>query len=234
MQVPLLQPFVNLSDSYLSGNVIVHPSAVIAPGVIIQAAPDSRIVIGEGVCIGSGAILNAYQGTIEVENGAVLGSGVLVIGKGTIGKGACVGAATTIFNASVKAMDVIAPGSLIGDTSRQIAPELNGAEINESPDNESNSEIPVLESKIDNQTDAEEPENISQESEIEEPEIVTEEPSLSNSENSASEDNSKPNKIAEKRENPAIFGKLYVNQLLVNLFPQDQNFNSPPPEQKSN
>jgi len=76
MQVPLLQPLVNRSDNYFSGNAIVHPSAAIGPGVILQAAPDSRIVIGEGVCIGSGAIINAYQGTIEVENGAVLGSGV--------------------------------------------------------------------------------------------------------------------------------------------------------------
>jgi len=232
MQVPLLQPLVNRSDNYFSGNAIVHPSAAIGPGVILQAAPDSRIVIGEGVCIGSGAIINAYQGTIEVENGAVLGSGVLVIGRGTIGKGACIGAATTIFNASIKAMESIPAGSLIGDTSRQINIELDREENNEEPPVEPDSEIPVSNSKIEPQTDSEEPENVSEKTENNSDEIVAEEPYLSDTENSPIEENSKQDKSTEKNENPAIFGKLYVNQLLVTLFPQGQNLNSPPPEQK--
>ncbi len=234
MYLPPLQPLVNRSDNFLSGDVIIHPSAAIAPGVILQADRESRIVIGEGVCIGMGVILNAYQGTIEIKNGAVLGSGVLVIGKGTVGESACIGAATTILNTSIKAKEVIAAGSLIGDTSRQINAELDGEENNGDSQSKSASEIPFAGSKIDPQTEVESSPTVSEENEIEEPEIIPKEPELSNSENITIEDNSEQDEVREKRENPAIFGKLYVNQLLVTLFPQGQNLNSSPPEQNKN
>jgi len=235
MYLPPLQPLVNRSDNYLSGDVIVHPSAAIAPGVILQAAPNSRIEIGEGVCLGMGVIINAYQGTIAIENGAVLGSGVLVIGEVTIGEGSCIGATTTIFNASVKAREVIAAGSLIGDTSRQIDTELDGEEINGDSPKESNSQTPVADRKLEFKIASEAAENsetITAEEEIEESEIVVEEPSLSSSEKDSSDDNNQQDEAGEKSESAAIFGKLYVNQLLVTLFPQGQNFNSSPPEQK--
>jgi carbon dioxide concentrating mechanism protein CcmN len=119
MHLPPVQP-VSYSDIYVSGEVIIHESAVVAPGAILNAAPNSRIVIGAGVCVGMGAILNACHGAIEVEEGAVLGAGVLTIGRVKIGSNACIGAATTIFNASVDKMAVIPAGSLIGDPSRQV------------------------------------------------------------------------------------------------------------------
>ena len=119
MQLQYSQP-VDISDVYISGDVTVHPSAVLAPGVILQAAPDSRIVIGARACIGMGAVLKAYQGDLKVENGAVLGPGVLFIGCGKIGDNACIGAATTVFNTSVDSGVVIPPGSLVGDSTRQV------------------------------------------------------------------------------------------------------------------
>jgi carbon dioxide concentrating mechanism protein CcmN len=76
MYLPPLQPVSN-SKIRISGDVKIHPSAVLAPGVILQAAPNSSIVIGAEVCIGMGAILNAYQGCIEIESGAILGSGAV-------------------------------------------------------------------------------------------------------------------------------------------------------------
>ncbi|MEH2161671.1 MAG: transferase [Nostoc sp.] len=111
----------NNFDSYISGEVTIHPSAVLAPGVILQAAENSKIVIGPGVCIGMGAILQVHEGTLEVEAGANLGAGFLMIGKGTIGANACIGSATTVFNYSVEPGQVVASGSVLGDTSRQIA-----------------------------------------------------------------------------------------------------------------
>ncbi|MEH2094426.1 transferase [Nostoc sp. 'Peltigera membranacea cyanobiont' 213] len=111
----------NNFDSYISGEVTIHPSAVLAPGVILQAAENSKIVIGAGVCIGLGAILQVHEGTLEVEAGANLGAGFLMVGKGKIGANACIGSATTIFNYSVEPGQVVAPGSILGDTSRQIA-----------------------------------------------------------------------------------------------------------------
>jgi carbon dioxide concentrating mechanism protein CcmN len=118
MHLPPLQTLSN-ADICVSGDVTIHPSAVVAPGAILQAAPNSRIIIGEGACIGMGAVLNACQGIIEVCAGAVLGAGVLIVGWGEIGKNACIGTATTIFNASVGQMAVVPAGSLIGDTSSQ-------------------------------------------------------------------------------------------------------------------
>jgi carbon dioxide concentrating mechanism protein CcmN len=101
--------------------VTIHPSAVLAPGVILQAAVNSKIIIGPGVCIGMGAILQVHEGTLEVEVGANLGAGFLMVGKGKIGANACIGSATTVFNYSVEPGQVVPPGSILGDTSRQIA-----------------------------------------------------------------------------------------------------------------
>ncbi|MEH2451825.1 transferase [Nostoc sp.] len=111
----------NNFDSYISGDVTIHPSAVLAPGVILEAAVNSKIIIGPGVCIGMGSILQVHEGTLEVEAGANLGAGFLMVGKGKIGANACIGTATTVFNYSIEPGQVVPPGSILGDTSRQIA-----------------------------------------------------------------------------------------------------------------
>lgn len=114
-----LRPIGN-SNLYMSGDVTIHDDAAIAPGVILRADPDSRIIISAGVCIGMGSILHAKEGTLEVETGATLGAGVLFIGKGKIGANACVGSASTILNSDLVPEQVVCPGSLLGDTSRQV------------------------------------------------------------------------------------------------------------------
>ena len=118
MHLSSLQP-ISSSHFCVSGNVTIHPSAAIAPGVLLQADPESQIIIAAGVCVGMGAILHAHQGNLEVEEGANIGAGVLVVGKGKIGTNACIGSMTTILNSSVGRGEVVSPGSLIGDTSRQ-------------------------------------------------------------------------------------------------------------------
>lgn len=120
MSLPPFHPPRNL-ESYTRGDVTIHPSAAIAPGVLIQAEPDSRIIIKAGVCIGMGTVLHAYQGTLEIQESVNLGAGVLIIGHGTIGANACIGTSTTVFNSSVEPGQVLAPGSLYGDTSRKIS-----------------------------------------------------------------------------------------------------------------
>jgi len=135
MYVPPLQP-INNFNSYVSGDVAIDPSAVIAPGVLIQANPNSRIVIGAGVCIGMGTILHAHEGTLEVESGVTLGAGVLVIGKGKIGANSCIGPTTTMLDPSIEPGQVVAAGSLIGDKSRRIEEtpgEMNGVVSQSAP-----------------------------------------------------------------------------------------------------
>lgn len=203
MYLPPLQPITN-SELYVCGDVDIHPSAAIAAGVILKAAPNSRIVIGEGVCLGMGTILNACFGDIEIENGAVLGAGVLIVGTGKIGRHACIGAATTIFNASVRSMSSIAGGSLLGDLSRQV-------EMLADPETEN-------------------VERIDREISSTPPEIFTESATLLEEENAPSEPESakkEETKVSEEKLKVPIVGQIYINQLLLTLFPQGQSSKRP-------
>jgi carbon dioxide concentrating mechanism protein CcmN len=103
---------------HLDGNVTIDPSAAIAPGVLLQAEPNSRITIGAGVCIGAGSIVHASGGNIDIGTGACLGRGVLIIGSGSIAPNACIGAGTTIIDPQIEDGAVIPPHSLLGDRSR--------------------------------------------------------------------------------------------------------------------
>lgn len=118
MSVPPLLRLGSSFESYIGGEVIIHDSAIIAPGVILFAAPNSKIIIGAGVCIGMGSVIQVDTGTLEIEVGASLGAGFLMVGEGKIGANACIGAATTVFRCSVEAFQVVAPGSILGDKSR--------------------------------------------------------------------------------------------------------------------
>lgn len=118
MHLPPLQPISN-SQFYASGNVTVDPGAAIAPGVLLQADLGSEITIASGVCIGMGAILHAHKGKLEIAEGTNVGTGVLIVGDCKVGANACIGSMTTIFNSSIARGEVISPGSLIGDKSRQ-------------------------------------------------------------------------------------------------------------------
>lgn len=134
---------VSTLDFFVSGDVTIHENAVVAPGAILQAGPQSRIIVEEGACVGMGVILNAYQGDIEIKSGAILGAGVLIIGQAAIGHNACIGSTTTILNTSVEPMTVIPAGSLIGDRSRQTI--LTAELIENEPDLLNGSEPPVTE-----------------------------------------------------------------------------------------
>ncbi|MEQ8757316.1 MAG: carbon dioxide concentrating mechanism protein [Coleofasciculus sp. G1-WW12-02] len=121
MHLPLPLTLSSNSHVYVQGDVTIDPSAVISSGVILRANPESKIIIGAGVCIGAGSVIHAYQGTLEVETGASLGAGVLVVGQGKIGANACVGPLTTIWNASIERLQVVPAASVIGDSGRQVA-----------------------------------------------------------------------------------------------------------------
>lgn len=206
MYLPPLQP-VTSKDVYISGDVTIHPSAALAPGVILQAAPNSKIVIEAEVSIGMGTVINAYQGEVVIANGATLGAGSLVIGTSKIGSNACIGTATTIFNSSVDAMAVIAPGSLIGDVSRQY-------NINENPNNKP--QTPETEKTSSPEKVAEQ--NGSQakvQTVLDSEATETAEAELEKEKNSS-----------EVKKNPSsVVGQVYINQLLLTLFPNYQSLN---------
>jgi carbon dioxide concentrating mechanism protein CcmN len=103
---------------HLYGNVSIDPSAVIAPGVLLQADENHRISIGAGVCIGAGTIVQAAGGNLYIEAGVCLGRGVLIVGSGSIDRDACIGAGTTVIDPQIEAGAMIPPHSLLGDRSR--------------------------------------------------------------------------------------------------------------------
>ena len=104
------------------GDVTIDESVAIAPGVVLQAASGSRIVIGRGACLAAGVCVQSRSGILTISAGVSLGASVLVIGKGTIGKNACVSPGSTLINPSVAADAVLPPDTLIGaqpDTSQR-------------------------------------------------------------------------------------------------------------------
>jgi carbon dioxide concentrating mechanism protein CcmN len=124
---------IDTAHYFVSGNVTIQEGSAIAPGVLIQADPDSRIVIGAGVCIGLGSVIHAHGGAIEIGEGASIGAGVLLVGAMTIGAGACVGSASTILDSSVEAGGLVLSGSLVGDRSRPQAKVTDTQPISKPP-----------------------------------------------------------------------------------------------------
>ncbi|NEQ20398.1 MAG: transferase [Microcoleus sp. SIO2G3] len=203
MHLPTLPP-INNSHVYVEGDVCIDASAAIAPGVILRAAPDSKIIIASGVCIGMGSILHAYQGSLEIGAGVNLGAGVLVIGNGKIGANACIGAATTIWNSSIEPGQVVPGCSVIGKQGRQVTDVSSAASSSvpvqppETPDSASlNGQVPPTKA-------------VSPSTTVEDSEIEPQAP--------------KPNSDA----GTSVYGQGNLNRLLKTLFPHDQSLNRPP------
>jgi carbon dioxide concentrating mechanism protein CcmN len=205
------------SQIFMSGDVVVKEGVAIAPGVILQADPGSRISIATGACIGMGVILHAREGTLEIEAGAMLGAGVLVVGAGTIGANACIGAGTTLINPSIDQMQILAAGSLIGDTSRQVAAET--AETAETAEAQTAAEpetttatAPAVEPTVDRPIDP--------------PEAAQTQPQTPPAPAPDPSPETAANPPPQPAEVPTIlYGQAHINQLLGTLFPHRKAFN---------
>lgn len=213
MHLPIL-PLSRNHYVYSEGDVSIDPSAAIASGVILRADPDSKIIIGDGVCIGIGSILHAHQGILEVEAGANLGAGVLVVGKGKIGVNACVGALTTIWNASIEPWQVVPPSSLVGDQGRQV-PDTSTA------------------SKAIDRSEVLEPTSISP-STIEQQPLNGQVPltTAAVSTDATNADSLTESPVVEQNpeEGASVYGQGNLNRLLKTLFPYNNQSFNPPPE----
>jgi carbon dioxide concentrating mechanism protein CcmN len=193
------------SQILMSGDVVVNEGAAIAPGVILQAEPGSRISIAAGACIGLGVILHAREGTLEIGAGVILGAGVLVVGAGTIGTSACIGAGTTLIDPCIDQMQIMPAGSLIGDTSRQASAEAPTAAPT-SPETPEATTPPVA-PPIEPPSPAQTPPQTAPETATDAPESTAAEP-------------------PQPGETPTIlYGQAHINRLLGTLFPHRQAFN---------
>ena len=213
--LPPPQPVLN-KDIRISGDVEVHPTASLAPGVILQAAPDRKIVIGADVCIGMGAIINASSGSVEIGSGAILGSGVLIIGASKIGSNCCIGTSSTVLQVDVDAMTVIEPGSILGDRSRKLN-NSNGAT-----------------------TEVKQPKKVKQNKAKQKPAKVKTEfnqvkPSGKQTVENFYSPPPAPTPVTPventaqfpiKQNKEPVVGQLYINELLITLFPHNKKNNS--------
>lgn len=214
MYLPPPQPALD-REIRVSGDVEIHPTASIAPGVILQAAPQSRIVIGADACIGMGVIVNACQGMVEIGTGAILGSGVLIIGDCKIGNNSCIGTSTTVFNDSVAAMSVIEPGSIIGDASRRVEQLQENTQSGDRFQSKSTKSHFNGNNLNGNSSAAgyysprsQEPKRENQQEKKNQQELSTAIPEV--------ETTVEP--LVPKTKNPVV-GQVYINELLVTLFP---------------
>ncbi len=213
MYLPPLQPNRN-PNIYISGDVTIDEQAAIASGVILQASPGTRIVIAAGVCIGMGSILQACQGNLIVEEGAALGAGVLAIGTGKIGANSCIGSASTLLNPAVASNEVIPPGSVLGDDSRQWI-DVETTAVDPGPESPSAS-IPI----------APDPPKPPEPVAAYQPESPTPEPPPPIPSNGAT-----PAAEPAVPASPAsVYGQAHLNQLMLTLFPHKQTPIQPTPE----
>jgi carbon dioxide concentrating mechanism protein CcmN len=211
-----LPPLQAMQDSQVrvSGDVTIHPSAVIAPGVLLQASPDSAIVIGAGVCIGMGSVLHACEGKLEIQEGVSLGAGVLMVGSGTIGARACIGSLSTLLNTSVDGQVLVPSGSILGDRSRQaqLEPERVVEQVAQ-PQVAQSSPSPV--------TTQDETEPIST---FRYPEPVRFDL------NPPAQSAPVPEPPEPEKKPATVHGQAYVNSLLSTLLPHRNGQMSPPPD----
>ncbi|MBO9999680.1 MAG: hypothetical protein J7641_11875 [Cyanobacteria bacterium SID2] len=206
---------------YVSGDVTIHPSAAIANGVVLQAGENSRISIAAGVCIGLGAVLHAYDGAIEIETGANLGAGALVVGCCTIGAHACIGAASTVLDARIAPNCILPTGSIVGDLSRSVEVgeevEVGEAAENRSDDRSNENCVDRLTSDV-----VQDPENSSVMPNNEVGVVESEDDPNPSPERSNPPDTTPPNPPTAR----FVYGEIHLNRILTTLFPHSNRFRS--------
>jgi carbon dioxide concentrating mechanism protein CcmN len=199
-------PSLHHSEICVIGDVQVDPLAVIAPGVVLYAEPGSQIHIAAGVCIGIKSVLHISQGSLTIETGVNLAAGVLIVGSGRIGQTTCIGAGTTLIQPEIPAGQVIPPGSLLGDGSRQVDLELDSAAHHPDQGADQEENIPYLGNGFSSTAPVETPPETRLEPQVE-PQTVP--PEL------GPEQSSDPSPVPNRR----IYGQDYVKQMMGKMFP---------------
>ncbi|USR92515.1 hypothetical protein NEA10_07305 [Phormidium yuhuli AB48] len=225
-------------DVFVSGDVTIHANAAIAPGVVLQAGPNERIIIADGVCLGLGVVIHAHQGNICVKAGANLGAGVLIVGACTVGPYASIGAASTIINQDIAPDDVVPAGTVLGDRSRPqeaVPPEVSNPAPPQSempsPWDAESSETSVHQ-EDQQPTPPQADSGTPPETSAPDPSGPPESPPDSQEAESPNPDPAIPNVEEAVESEPAvvkrlIYGQVHLNQMLTTLFPHAHHLKSP-------
>jgi carbon dioxide concentrating mechanism protein CcmN len=221
---PLQLHPVSTTHYFVGGDVTIHEGAAIAPGVLLQADPNSRLVIGVGVCIGMSSVIHARGGTLEIGEGAIIGAGVLIAGDLKVGDRACIGSATTIVNQSIESGALIPPSSLLCANTPLSASQSPQADASSDPWDEptekslensfSNNGQPKAESFSNPFSQNGQPPHLGND-QPKDAAAKEESPTASHQTDSSSDSSIVPRSNLQ----PGVYGQVYVNQLLGKLFP---------------
>ncbi|AIE75334.1 MULTISPECIES: hypothetical protein [unclassified Synechocystis] len=244
MQLPPVHS-VSVSEYFVSGNVIIHETAVIAPGVILEAAPDCQVTIDAGVCIGLGSVITAHAGDVKIQEQVAIAPGCLLIGPVTIGQAACLGSRSTIFQQNIDAQALIPPGSLLINPIADIRTET------ETVNRENPPPAPEAIDPIPSPWDSEAPEKERDWRKKRQKDSISsglkdsdKSPTAGPTSPAQTEKQPPPGQNTEKlvstspvvmdtaplveeiQEKPPVVGQVYINQLLLTLFPERKYFSS--------
>ncbi|MEM6255656.1 MAG: hypothetical protein AAF821_22310 [Cyanobacteria bacterium P01_D01_bin.156] len=219
--------FVSHTHYYRGGDVVIDASAAIAPGVVLRAAPGASIRVGAGVCVGAGVVIQAKQGCVFIESGASLGTGVLVVGHGHVGKDASVGPSSTLMNPAIAPNEIIPPCSLIQGSNSQVS--SNGASTYEEPNqfrapdlNGHSSAVPSM--PIPPRTSPTvQPQAVSPKA-VDVPDLET--PAAKTEDFDSSEQQTNQTSSAVVQQNGYVYGRDHLNNLLSALFPHRKPLNN--------
>ncbi len=218
--------FVSHTHYYRGGDVIVDATAAIAPGVVFRAAPKAAIRIGPGVCVGAGVVIQAKQGCLYIETGVSLGTGVLIVGHGHVGKDACVGPSSTLINPAIAPNTIIPPCSLIEAqaSSERVTTDQNGQASSFQAPNFQSEQNPVPSMPVPPRTTPTvQPQSVAPKA-VNVPDVETPEPS---SNGAASNDRSSSDSIsAMSTPKKSVYGRDHLNSLLTALFPHREPLNN--------
>lgn len=221
-------PVTGHTQVYINGDVVIDETAAIAPGVILQATAQGRIIIKAGACIGMGTVITASLGTIEIGEGAVLGAGVLIVGSGKIGDRACLGSASTLIETSITSGEFVSPGTLLGDTSRPDA--SSPSEPQPKSDNNGHhldSESDLWDSVSPPSEEKNGSEDHSQTTAFSHPPAPTAQEQVSSPNSTDHSHQMNPNlngsSEQESSSNTTIYGQTHIERLMVTLFPHKEN-----------
>jgi carbon dioxide concentrating mechanism protein CcmN len=217
---PLQLHPVSTTHYFVGGDVTIHEGAAIAPGVLLQADPNSRLVIGIGVCIGMGSVIHARGGTLEIGEGAIIGAGVLIAGEVTVGERACIGSATTIVNQSIHSNALIPPSSLLCADTPPSENTPSQEQASSDPWDEP-PEVPLSNSFSNNGQPKPEPLSKPFSNNGHSPQSVDDKPedSPAKEELPTTSNTADSSIVQHSNLQPGVYGQVYVNQLLGKLFP---------------
>ena len=170
--------------------------------------------------MGAGVVIQAKQGCVYIEAGVSLGTGVLIVGHGHVGKDACIGPSSTLVNPAIAPNTIVPSCSLIESASsaassannRQASPPTTSFQAPDLNGNGASDPVPSMPMPP-RTTSTIQPQAVSPKA-VHVPDVELEPPPPA-----------EPASAAIATPNTPVYGRAHLNSLLSALFPHRQPLN---------